>query len=114
MTITQGSVNNIVYADCFEFIINNVKEGKTIWESIQATERFTNLTVSMTKIGENSGKLGDLLTNTAILYEEDVERKTAAAMSLMEPLITIVIGGIVLFVVLSIVVPMFEMYSLIG
>ena len=68
----------------------------------------------MLKIGENSGKLGDLLTNTAILYEEDVERKTAAAMSLMEPLITIVIGGIVLFVVLSIVVPMFEMYSLIG
>ena len=114
LSITQGSVNNIVYADCFEFIINNVKEGKTIWESIQATERFTNLTVSMTKIGENSGKLGDLLTNTAILYEEDVERKTAAAMSLMEPLITIVIGGIVLFVVLSIVVPMFEMYSLIG
>lgn len=114
LSITQGSVNNIVYADCFEFIINNVKEGKTIWESIQATERFTNLTVSMTKIGENSGKLGDLLTNTAVLYEEDVERKTAAAMSLMEPLITIVIGGIVLFVVLSIVVPMFEMYSLIG
>ena len=114
LSITQGSVNNIVYADCFEFIINNVKEGKPIWESIQATERFTNLTVSMTKIGENSGKLADLLTNTAILYEEDVERKTATAMSLMEPLITIVIGGIVLFVVLSIVVPMFEMYSLIS
>ena len=112
--ITQGSVNNIVYADCFEYIINNVKEGKTIWQSLESTERFTNLTVSMTKIGENSGKLGDLLTNTAVLYEDEVERKTAAAMSLMEPLITIVIGGIVLFVVLSIVVPMFEMYSLIG
>ena len=114
LSITQGSVGNIVYADCFEFIINNVKEGKPIWESIQATERFTSLTISMTKIGEDSGKLGDLLTNTAELYEDDVERKTAAAMSLMEPLITVVIGGIVLFVVLSIVVPMFQMYSLVG
>lgn len=114
LSITQGSVGNIVYSDCFEFIINNVKEGKPIWESLKATERFTNLAVSMTKIGEDSGKLGDLLTNTAELYEDEVERKTAAAMSLMEPLITIVIGGIVLFVVLSIVVPMFEMYSLVG
>lgn len=114
LSITQGSVGNVVYSDCFEYIINNVKEGKPIWESLQATERFTNLTVSMTKIGEDSGKLGDLLTNTAELYEDEVERKTAAAMSLMEPLITIVIGGIVLFVVLSIVVPMFEMYSLVG
>ena len=114
LSITQGSVVNIVYSDCFEFIINNVKEGKPIWESLKATERFTNLAVSMTKIGEDSGKLGDLLTNTAELYEDEVERKTAAAMSLMEPLITIVIGGIVLFVVLSIVVPMFEMYSLVG
>ena len=114
LSITQGSVGNIVYSDCFEYIINNVKEGKPIWESLQATERFTNLTVSMTKIGEDSGKLGDLLTNTAELYEDEIERKTAAAMSLMEPLITIVIGGIVLFVVLSIVVPMFQMYSLVG
>lgn len=114
LSITQGSVGNIVYADCFEFIINNVKEGKTIWESIAATERFTNLAVSMTKIGEDSGKLGDLLTNTAELYEDEVERKTAAAMSLMEPMITVVIGGIVLFIVLSIVVPMFQMYSLVG
>ena len=114
LTITQGSVGNIVYADCFESIINNVKEGKTIWESLESTGRFTNLTVSMTKIGEDSGKLGDLLTNTAELYEEDVERKTAAAMSLMVPLITVVIGGIVLFIVLSIVVPMFQMYSLVG
>lgn len=114
LSITQGSVNNIVYSDCFDLIINNVKEGLTIWESLRSTEIFTNLIVSMTKIGEESGKLADLLTNSAELYEDEVERKTAAAMSLMEPLITVVLGGVVLFVVASIVVPMFDMYSLVG
>lgn len=114
LSITRGSVDNIVYSDCFDFIIDNVKEGKPIWESLYQTERFTSLLVSMVKIGEDSGKISELLLNTAELYEDEVERKTAVAMALMEPLMTIVIGFIVLFVVLSIVIPMFQMYSLVG
>ena len=47
-------------------------------------------------------------------YEEEAERKTAAAMTLLEPLMTIVIGLIVVFIVASIIIPMFDMYSLIA
>ena len=83
-------------------------------QALENTNKFTPLTVSMTKIGEESGKIGELLNNTAEFYEEEAERKTAAAMTLLEPLMTIVIGLIVVFIVASIIVPMFDMYSLIA
>ena len=68
----------------------------------------------MTKIGEESGKIGELLNNTAEFYEEETERKIAAAMTFLEPLMTIILGVIVAFIVASIILPMFDMYSIIG
>ncbi|HBT65575.1 MAG TPA: type II secretion system protein F, partial [Ruminococcaceae bacterium] len=50
----------------------------------------------------------------AEFYEEETERKIAAAMSFMEPLITIVLGVLIAFIVASIILPMFDMYSIIG
>ena len=114
LSIAKGSLQNVDFEDSFENVIADVKTGVPIYQALENTKRFTPLTVSMTKIGEESGKIGELLSNTAEFYEEEAERKTAAAMTLLEPLMTIVIGLIVVFIIASIIVPMFDMYSLIA
>ncbi len=114
LTVTKGSLQQVDYEDAFTNVISEVKTGIPIYQALNNTELFTPLTVSMTKIGEESGKIGELLNNTAEFYEEETERKIAAAMTLLEPIMTIVLGVIIAFIVASIIIPMFDMYSIIG
>ena len=114
LTVTKGSLQQIDYEDAFANVISEVKTGTPIYQSIDNTHLFTPLAVSMTKIGEESGKISELLTNTAEFYEEETERKIASAMTLLEPLMTIVLGVIIALIVASIILPMFDMYSIIG
>lgn len=114
LTVTKGSLQQVDYEDAFSNVISEVKTGIPIYQALSNTNLFTPLTVSMTKIGEESGKIGELLNNTAEFYEEETERKIAAAMSLLEPLMTIILGILIAFIVASIILPMFDMYSIIG
>ncbi len=114
LTVTKGSLQQVDYEDAFSNVISEVKTGIPIYQALSNTNLFTPLTVSMTKIGEESGKIGELLNNTAEFYEEETERKIAAAMSLLEPLMTIILGVLIAFIVASIILPMFDMYSIIG
>jgi len=114
LTVTKGSLQQIDYEDAFANVISEVKTGTPIYQAIDNTHLFTPLTVSMTKIGEESGKISELLNNTAEFYEEETERKIASAMTLLEPLMTIVLGVIIAFIVASIILPMFDMYSIIA
>ena len=114
LTVTKGSLQQIDYEDAFANVISEVKTGTPIYQAIDNTHLFTPLAVSMTKVGEESGKISELLTNTAEFYEEETERKIASAMTLLEPLMTIVLGVIIAFIVASIILPMFDMYSIIG
>lgn len=114
LTITKGSLQNVDFEDAFTNVIADVKTGMPIYQAVENTGLFTSLAVSMTKIGEESGKIGELLSNTAEFYEEETERKIAAAMTFLEPLITVLLGVIIAFIVASIILPMFDMYSIIG
>ena len=114
LTVTKGSLQQIDFEDAFANVISEVKTGTPIYQAIDNTHLFTPLAVSMTKIGEESGKISELLNNTAEFYEEETERKIASAMTLLEPLMTIVLGVIIAFIVASIILPMFDMYSIIA
>lgn len=114
LTVTKGSLQQIDFEDAFSNVINDVKTGMPIHQALDRTGLFTPLTVSMTKIGEESGKIGELLDNTAEFYEDETERRIAAAMTMLEPIMTIVLGVIIAFIVASIIIPMFDMYSIIG
>ena len=114
LTITKGSLQNVDFEDAFTNVIADVKTGMPIYQAVENTGLFIFFAVSMTKIGEESGKIGELLSNTAEFYEEETERKIAAAMTFLEPLITVLLGVIIAFIVASIILPMFDMYSIIG
>jgi type IV pilus assembly protein PilC len=60
-------------------------------------------------LGEESGTLEDMLVKTADFYEEEVEREIERLTAMLEPAIIVLLGGIIAFIVLSIMLPMFDM-----
>ena len=66
---------------------------------------------SMIKIGEESGSLDDILNKTADFYDEEVEQTIQTTTTLIEPLLIVVMGVVIGIIVISIMLPMFDMYS---
>jgi type IV pilus assembly protein PilC len=86
-----------------------VYEGRPLASSLEASGRFPHLSVRMVDVGESTGALPQMLTSVAEFYEEDVENALAAALSLIEPLILIVMAVVVGFVLISLYMPIFKL-----
>lgn len=86
-----------------------VREGQSLSKSLEETKTMPDLAVEMIEVGESTGALPAMLTSVAEFYEEDVQTALAAAMSLIEPVILLVMGGIVLFVLLALYMPLFTL-----
>ncbi len=86
-----------------------VREGQPLSRSLEATKTMPDLAVEMIEVGESTGALPAMLISVAEFYEEDVQTALSAAMSLIEPLILVVMGGIVLFVLISLYMPLFTL-----
>ena len=86
-----------------------VREGQTLSSSLSSTGIFPALAVDMVEVGESTGALPAMLTSVAEFYEEDVNTKMTAALSLIEPLIMIFMGIFVAFVLISLYLPIFSL-----
>ena len=86
-----------------------VREGESLSKSLEETSTLPPLAVEMLEVGESTGALPAMLTSVAEFYEEDVQTALTAAMSLIEPVILIVMGIIVAFVLISLYLPIFTL-----
>jgi type IV pilus assembly protein PilC len=86
----------------------SVREGKTLAHSLEGTGVFPELAVEMVEVGEATGALPTMLSSIAEFYEEDVQTALAAAMSLIEPVILVVMGLVVGFILISLYLPIFS------
>ncbi len=86
-----------------------VREGQSLSKSLENSQTIPDLAVEMIEVGESTGALPAMLTSVAEFYEEDVQTALTAAMALIEPLILVVMGGIVLFVLISLYMPLFTL-----
>ena len=86
-----------------------VREGSPLSHSLEEAKVFPDLAVEMIEVGESTGALPAMLTSVAEFYEEDVQTALVAALSLIEPVILIVMGGIVAFVLISLYMPIFSL-----
>ena len=85
-----------------------VREGQSLSSSLAATKIFPELSVDMIEVGESTGALPAMLTSVAEFYEEDVNTKMTAALSLIEPAIMIFMGMFVAFVLIALYLPIFS------
>jgi len=86
-----------------------VREGQSLSSSLAATKIFPALSVDMIEVGESTGALPAMLTSVAEFYEEDVNTKMTAALSLIEPAIMIFMGIFVAFVLIALYLPIFSL-----
>ncbi|MGA7339774.1 MAG: type II secretion system F family protein [Terracidiphilus sp.] len=89
--------------------ITTVREGKSLAESLSKTGVFPQLSTDMITVGEQTGALPQMLNSVAEFFEEDVATALAAALALIEPAILIVMGVVVVFILISLYLPIFSL-----
>lgn len=111
LEISSGSIANRRIADAVTSVVPKVREGAELWKSLENTRQFTSLTVEMIKVGEATGALEEMLTNVAEFYDESIDASLQKLITLIEPVILIVMGGVIATILLSIYLPMFTIIS---
>jgi type IV pilus assembly protein PilC len=91
--------------------IGTVREGKSLAESLSHTGVFPDLATEMITVGEQTGALPQMLNSVAEFFEEDVATALTAALALIEPAILIVMGVVVVFILISLYLPIFSLGS---
>jgi type IV pilus assembly protein PilC len=86
-----------------------VREGQALSASLKTTGIFPPLSIDMIEVGESTGALPTMLNSVAEFYEEDVNTRMAAALSLIEPVIMIFMGSFVAFVLIALYLPIFSL-----
>ncbi len=91
-----------------------VKEGQPLSKALAATGIFPGLSIDMIEVGESTGALPTMLTSVAEFFEGDVSTRLTAALSLIEPIIMIVMGAFVAFVLIALYLPIFSLADSLG
>jgi general secretion pathway protein F len=91
----------------------NVREGGSLSQSLARSKLFPPITVHLIASGESSGQLAEMLESAASNQERDVQSYTEMAVGIFEPVLILVMGGVVLTIVLAILMPIFDMNQLI-
>lgn len=114
LEIVAGVVDNRFAELKIKGVKDRVLKGEGLAQPIKETEVFPVMLSSMVKIGEESGSLDDILAKTADFYDDELDRAIEAITSIIEPIMLIIMGVIVGFLIISVLTPMFEMYDAIG
>ena len=103
------SMQSHLMAHGIEQATRTVREGQGLARSLEQTKVFPQMSVEMMEVGESTGALPAMLNSVAEFYEEDVQNALATAMSLIEPVILIIMGVVVAFVLISLYLPIFSL-----
>jgi type IV pilus assembly protein PilC len=111
LEITGRTGGNAAVQESMEGVIASVKRGGTIAAPLAQAPIFPSMVTHMVGVGEETGALDEMLDRIAEFYEEQVEAAVKALMSILEPILIIVIGAMVGFIVISMYLPLFEVYN---
>jgi type IV pilus assembly protein PilC len=109
--ITGRTAGNAVVEKAMEDVTASVKSGGTISAPLRDAPVFPAMVVQMVGVGEETGALETMLGKVADFYEDEVATAVKGLTSLLEPLMIIVVGGIVGFIVISMYMPLFRVYD---
>ncbi len=112
LEIVKSVMGNELLKDVVERVEETIREGKSIATTLTASGQFPPLATHMISIGEKSGQLEEMLTNVSLAYDAEVDEAITQLTSLLEPLMIVIMGSIVAFVVFSILMPIMAMNNL--
>ena len=113
MDSVAGATGNIVYEDATRRMQDDTSRGVQLNVAMQTTQVFPNMVVQMTRIGEESGRLEEMLAKVADYYEEQVDNLVDTLSKQIEPLIMAVLGVLVGGLVIAMYLPIFKLGSVV-
>ena len=104
---------NQVLREESQFVAERVQEGSSLHRALEQSGRFPPMMVHMVASGEASGELETMLERSATNQERELEMTLGTMMSIFEPMMVIIMGGMVLTIVLAILLPIFDLNTMV-
>lgn len=101
-------VNNVALAEALSLVREGVQSGLSLASAMQSTGEFPPLVLRMIKVGEDSGNMSDSLNNVAEIYNRDVDESVQGLISLIEPALTVIMGGIMAWIAIAVFGPVYD------
>jgi len=114
MSISSKLITTIPIKEAVEEAVRRVREGGTIYLALKHTTYFSPMSVHMIASGEASGQLESMLERVALNQEDEISRLIEVALALFEPAIILIMGVVVLFIVLAVLLPIFNLNQFSG
>jgi len=111
LRITQNVVGNMVVREAIHDASRLIEEGQNITLAFQSVGMFPPLVVRMLRVGENSGALDTALDNVAYFYNRDVREAIERLQALIEPALTVIVGAILGWIMLSVLGPIYDLIT---
>ena len=109
LTLVQGVIRNRLIAESLDFIRERVREGDALSKPLADSDMFPKLATQMIIVGEETGRLDEMLFKIGDIYEKKVRNLIKKGMSLMEPAVILTMGIIIGFIVISMLMAIFSM-----
>ena len=113
MDIVKNVVGNVLIAEVVETAAVEVGKGQALGNSLDAGQVFPPIAIQMIQVGEQSGNLEEMLNKVADMFEKEVETTVMRMTAMLEPIMVLVMAVMVLFIILSIFLPILEMRTLV-
>jgi len=111
LEVARDASGNRVIGDSIRAAITQVREGNALSDSLERTGHFPDLALEMIRVGEQTGSLPDMLNHVADFYDEDVNLRSTALLSWVEPVILLFVAAFIAMVLISLYMPIFSIGS---
>jgi type IV pilus assembly protein PilC len=114
LAIAARAVGNRLFEASLLDVERKVREGSGLWQALEDTGLFSDIAIEMTKVGESTGALADMLVNVSDFYDEEIDANLSTIMALLEPAMLVFMGVLVALMMLAIYMPLLKSYSQTG
>ena len=111
LSIVRDTAGNAVFERAFTRIYESIREGETIAQPLKESRVVDDIVVNMIDVGEETGDLDTMLNKIADNYDEEVEVLVESLVSLLEPIMILILGGIIGFIVIALFLPLIQLIS---
>ena len=113
LDIVGSTAGNVVIEDAVKDVKESVSEGSGIAKPLTKHDVFPDMVVQMIAVGEDTGALDSMLSKIADFYDQEAEATTESLMALLEPIMILVLGGVVGGMIIAMYMPIFKIFELI-
>jgi len=108
LEVAKEASGNRVIGDSIRSAITQVREGQSLSDSLEQSGHFPDLALEMMRVGEQTGSLPEMLNHVADFYDEDVDLRSTALLSWVEPIILIFVAVFIATILISLYMPIFS------